>query len=146
MQLGTHSHEGHAPSCNLIYPTVGTYSTWWAWQIRPSQRMYDALLSIWRAGSFRHNFAEDDDEGCEAQRAATEARHYPGDQNVHIEYFSGGPDRYHVLDPCYNYRGRISEQESCGQCADQVCDHRIKVLHIAKLLKVSELSQTTHKA
>ena len=136
-----HSHACslmHATS--LIYLTVGTCT--WAWQMRPSQRMYDALMSIWRAGSFRHNLqlAEDDDEGCETQRASAEAKHYPGEQNVLIEYFTGGADRYHVLDPCYNYRGRVSEQESCGQCAGQECDDRVKVLHIAKLLKWMDMS------
>jgi hypothetical protein len=97
-------------------------------------------MTIWRNGSFQFNFGEKR-HGCHeggfrmkhAQASVTE-------QDVLIEYFRQHRDSFHSLDKCYNYRGTLLARERCGECQDGKCDNRVKVLHIAKLLKWMDMS------
>jgi hypothetical protein len=104
--------------------------------VRPSQRMYDELLTIWRTGDFIFNFGA----GADCDKRAEHAKKSLGEQDLLIEYFRRHRDRYHELDRCYNYRGSDEARAFCGECANGKCDARIKILHIAKLIKWVDMS------
>jgi hypothetical protein len=103
-------------------------------QVRPSRRLYDELIAIWRDGDFRFNFGGAGD--CEPDLH----KHSLSEQDVLVEYFRRHRDRYHTLDKCYNYRGSSALRAFCGECHEGTCDARIKVLHIGKLLKWVDMS------
>lgn len=95
-------------------------------------------MTIWRNGSFQFNFGAEK-FACHDHRIK-HALTSLTEQDVLIEYFRQHPDSFHSLDRCYNYRGTLQSIEQCGKCEGGICDHRVKVLHIAKLLKWIDMS------
>jgi hypothetical protein len=104
--------------------------------VRPSQRVYDELLTIWRTGDFIFNFGQNAD--CD--KRAEHAKKSLTEQDLLIEYFRRHRDRHHELDRCYNYRGSGEARALCGECGNGKCDARIKILHVAKLIKWVDMS------
>jgi hypothetical protein len=103
-------------------------------------------MTIWRNGTFQFNFGAKHADCLNGDVRKEKSRTSLTEQDVLIEYFRHHPDSFYNLDKCYNYRGTLLATKKCGECQNGICDERIKVLHIAKLLKVRELSQTTHTA
>lgn len=114
----------HRNKCNLAFNSG-------VMVIRPSAHVFKALLEIWRSGRFSFNFgaASHDCDVSTRQDSLSE-------QDLLIEYFAREKGRasYHELSTCYNYRGSLSQQQTCGPRGTE------KVLHIAKLLKWADMS------